>query len=353
MSSNSILYYPSIEFASEEWVKSSLLLWDHVYRIVPENYKTDDSPEIQVLVDEGLVRNIILEKKDVSDTCDEFLNFCETLAFLPAGLEAGDDEYARIHTDKIDERLYGKLAQMADVYMKDDWLKVTPELARGYMFYLAKHVAKRRNFVRGTDDTDIWSIAPFYTEDANFNEFVAADNNDGFYTSLYLNDLLPAHIGTVSSGDIIKFVKNRKDEKAELRTHLDTLNYRLLHLDSVEQIKIEVNDYIAELIRRKDALKESMDFAKEKNLRSALFAVGFPTSLTTLGAIGLAGNPFNIVNLASSVAVGGIAGYASFSQAQNTVRDTSHLSYLIAADKQLQPGTSERMMRSFEEFLND
>ncbi|MDR6944705.1 hypothetical protein J2W55_004565 [Mucilaginibacter pocheonensis] len=49
MSSASILYYPSIEFASYEWVKSSLLLWDYVYRIVPENYETHDSPAVRRL----------------------------------------------------------------------------------------------------------------------------------------------------------------------------------------------------------------------------------------------------------------------------------------------------------------
>lgn len=35
MKPDSILYYPHIEFQDEAWVKSSLLLWNHVYRIVP------------------------------------------------------------------------------------------------------------------------------------------------------------------------------------------------------------------------------------------------------------------------------------------------------------------------------
>ena len=36
--SRSILYYPTIEFQSETWVKASLLFWDKIYRIVPANY---------------------------------------------------------------------------------------------------------------------------------------------------------------------------------------------------------------------------------------------------------------------------------------------------------------------------
>lgn len=38
MKPDSILYYPHIEFQNEAWVKSCLLLWNHVYRIVPEGY---------------------------------------------------------------------------------------------------------------------------------------------------------------------------------------------------------------------------------------------------------------------------------------------------------------------------
>ena len=43
MKPNSILYYPHIEFQNEAWVKSCLLLWNHVYRIVPEGYTPNDS----------------------------------------------------------------------------------------------------------------------------------------------------------------------------------------------------------------------------------------------------------------------------------------------------------------------
>ena len=60
MNPDSILYYPHIECQNEAWVKSSLLLWDHVYRIVREGYVPNDSDDIKVLVDEELVREIKL-----------------------------------------------------------------------------------------------------------------------------------------------------------------------------------------------------------------------------------------------------------------------------------------------------
>ena len=60
MKPDSILYYPHIEFHNVAWVKSSLLLWNHVYRIVPEGYVPNDSDDIKALVDEDLVREIKL-----------------------------------------------------------------------------------------------------------------------------------------------------------------------------------------------------------------------------------------------------------------------------------------------------
>jgi len=55
---HSALYYPSIEFQSEEWVKMALLFWDHGYRIVPVGHTPNDSFEIQTFIDNGLVINI-------------------------------------------------------------------------------------------------------------------------------------------------------------------------------------------------------------------------------------------------------------------------------------------------------
>ena len=105
MKPDSILYYPHIEFQNEAWVKSCLLLWNHVYRIVPEGYTPNDSDEIKALVDADLVRNIKLDDKDREDTFDEFLKLCDKIENrMPAGLIPSDED--RIHPGKIDNRLY-------------------------------------------------------------------------------------------------------------------------------------------------------------------------------------------------------------------------------------------------------
>ena len=49
MTPKSILYYPSIHFKDENWVKRALLYWDSVYRIVPVGGRLFDSDFIKEL----------------------------------------------------------------------------------------------------------------------------------------------------------------------------------------------------------------------------------------------------------------------------------------------------------------
>ena len=225
MKPNSILYYPHIEFQNEAWVKSSLLLWDHVYRIVPEGYSPNDSDEIKALVDEDLVRDIKLDDKDREDTFDEFLKLCERIENrMPAGLIPSYED--RIHPGKIDNRLYPFLDLIGEYFIdKDNWLHLSKELARGYMFKLSQVVARIRNLNRGTDDLDAWSINPYFCENANFGDFLQDPTAKGFFCSVTLEDIVPKNIGEVSARELVTFVNKRKDERKLLRekgwTHAD------------------------------------------------------------------------------------------------------------------------------------
>lgn len=59
---DSVLYFPSIEFQSDEWVKSSLLFWDKIYRIVPPDYAPNDSETVLEATRHSLIKNILLDK---------------------------------------------------------------------------------------------------------------------------------------------------------------------------------------------------------------------------------------------------------------------------------------------------
>ncbi|MBR3711310.1 MAG: hypothetical protein IKM99_10200 [Bacteroidales bacterium] len=350
MKANSILYYPHIEFQNEAWVKSSLLLWDHVYRIVPEDYTPIDSDEIKALVDADLVRSIKLDDKDREETFDEFLRLCDKLDNrLPAGLIPSEEE--RIHPDKIDNRLYPYLDLIGEHFIDDfRWLHLSKELARGYMFKLSQVVARIRNLNRGTDDLDAWSITPFFCENANFGEFLQDPDANGFFCSVTLEDVVPENIGGVSSHDLISFVNNRKDERKLLREKFNDFTSHLAMISNLNHAGQIEMDFVNELMESKEEYRKSMD--KWKDIPALAISTGVPVSLTTLGTLSsIQGNPFSLLRIAGSLVMGAICSYADFYRAKKR-RDPSYSSYLIGVDKLCKNVRGESYTR-LEEFIND
>ena len=353
MKPNSILYYPRIEFQDEAWVKSSLMLWDHVYRIVPDDYIPNDSDEIKALLDEDLIRNIQLDEKDKSETCDEFLKLCDRLEkHMPAGLVPSDED--RIHPNKIDARLYPYLDLIGEYFVDDDrWLHLSKELARGYMFKLSQVVARARNLNRGTDDLDAWSINPYFCENANFGDFLQDPEAKGFFCSVTLEDVIPENIGAVSSQELISFVKKRKDEKRLLREKFDEMTSHIAQISNIRHAGQVNMDFINELKDAKKQYRKSMD--SWKDIAASSITTGIPVSLTALGTLRsfdvLKQNPFNVISVAGSILIGVICSYLDFSKAKIN-RDPSYASYLIQVDK-LCRNVSYQSYKLLEEFVND
>lgn len=350
MKANSILYYPHIEFQNEAWVKSCLLLWDHVYRIVPDGYTPDDSDEIKALVDAGLVRNISLDDKDRGETFEEFLRLCDKLEHhLPAGLVSSDED--RIHPGKIDTRLYPYLDLIGEHFFDEErWLHLSKELARGYMFKLSQVVARIRNLNRGTDDLDAWSISPFFCENANFGEFLQDPDAKGFFCSVTLEDVVPENIGGVSSRDLIAFINDREDERKLLRERFEDFTNHLAMISNIQFAGEVEMDFVKALMKSKEEYRKSMD--KWKDIPALAVSTGVPVSMTALSTLSaIKGNPFSLLRIAGSIVMGAICSYADFYRAKKR-RDPSYASYLIGVDKLCKNVTRESYTR-LDEFIND
>src|SRR5580700_7572398 len=95
---NNALYYPTIEFQDYEWLWSAALLWDRIYRIVPEGYEPDDPENIQILAEGGEIGIPLRPGPYTKDTADEFLGKISSGDWDAAALEFDMDEaYARLH----------------------------------------------------------------------------------------------------------------------------------------------------------------------------------------------------------------------------------------------------------------
>jgi hypothetical protein len=102
-----VLYYPYFDFTFDESVKKALLYWDKIYRIVPKDFQVNDSPEIKLLVDEGLVCDLNIHQSDKENAADRFIELRNN---WPSYVRDGNFEF--IHTSKIDSKLLQKFQEM-------------------------------------------------------------------------------------------------------------------------------------------------------------------------------------------------------------------------------------------------
>ncbi len=167
-----VLYYPTIEFLDEAWLKSTLCIWDCVYRIVPDGYSPNDSDGVKEAIDAGAVRNIRLSAEDLRDTANSFTTFCDELAFLPAGLEESDNVEVRLHPEKVEARLISLMESLSRTVDGHGWLHLPAGIATGYMLFLAETVARRRALPKMTDNADVFAIMPFFTTNGGVGELV-------------------------------------------------------------------------------------------------------------------------------------------------------------------------------------
>jgi len=347
---DSVLYFPSMEFQSQGWLKAALLIWDRVYRIVPANYVPKESYVIKQAADHGLIRAVTLEEKDLSVAHDDFLNLCESMEYTPAGLGGGDE---RIHREKIDSRLYPILEKMARDY-DGDWFHLSREMVRGYMLFLSQVVAERRQLVRATDNPDAWVVSTFLAEDGNISEFVyGGEEGPVNLYDLAVPDLIPLSIERVPMDEIIAFVEKRKDEKRVFREVLTNFAERLSECDSEDHARVLMNDFKDSMLKAKQDLRNSMDFCDRDQL-SSIFAVGLPAALTAIGTIAALKGVPGVNEFLTSFLVGSIASYADHTRVTRSKRPKHLSAYLLDLDEKLAKEKAFPNLRaSMEEFIND
>jgi hypothetical protein len=96
-----------------------------------------------------------------------------------------------------------------------------------------------------------------------------------------------------------------------------------------------------------------MNFLNKDDVHAVL-TWGIPVAASVFGALGLAGDPFDILKIGTSVFIGAIASYADYKKVKFVNRCESDVSYLVDIDEELiKHNTIPRYDRIFEEFVND
>jgi hypothetical protein len=252
-----ILYYPTINIPTNDWLKNAVLYWDEVSSIVPKDYK--DKPlvnlnsDIDYLMCEGEFRAIkpdtlIKENwKMLKQFQDEMIEIIESPQFKSV-YDKRLGSYSRIHDYKVPKTAMGKgpmihqdkISMSLIDFLKDkglarkikdnhEWLMFERTTALVYMSVLAKYLAyvDKQQTVIGTD------LAVY--EKLNFQPL--SDGEVSAVLSCDLRGLIPSPGSQVKIKDIVKFKRKRASNLASFRKMLMDVQKKISKAESNEHLK--------------------------------------------------------------------------------------------------------------------
>lgn len=355
--SDSILYYPTIEFQNEAWVKAALTFWNKIYRVVPYGYKPMDSDEIKIAVSEGVIENIELTEDDLAATADKFEEYCKTLDWYPAGF-CRHSYSAKLNVEKIDSRLRPYFEEFAGTIDDDDFYKLPSEIANGYMFFLSDSISNNRNIGKLTDSPDMFSAMTYFDGEGKFDEWLTNPEAKEIYTNLIIENLIPADIRSIRMDKIIKIGDSLKTQKTEFRNMVSRFANDFSKINNEDFAKKRLYEFKESLIESQLSRKEILK-GITKNLSTSALYSGLPIlSTNIIASFFTSGDQFDITASISKSLL--IAGVATMADARRTVQkwDSKKSNYYLDIRKNLTAEenskiTYKNIHRILDEYVND
>jgi hypothetical protein len=144
------LYYPYIHLQDENWLKVAALYYDGLRRIVPEDFRTQDSKTVKLLNDEFQFIKDLHPREEPRDIAEGFLRFAHeelhdadkrrNLSSKIGKLLPPESGF-RIHGSKIADQLRAELPNIGLAKKSDSrepWFDFEPVTGALYMTCLAK-----------------------------------------------------------------------------------------------------------------------------------------------------------------------------------------------------------------------
>jgi hypothetical protein len=356
--SDSILYYPTIEFQSETWVKSAITFWDKIYRIVPPHYQSKDSDEVKIAISEGIIENIELSDNDLKTTADNFEAFCNTLDWFPDGFETSQFS-VRLHTDKIDSRLKPYFNEFAGQIDNEGFYSLRPEIANGYMFFLSDSISKNRNIGKLTDNPDMFTAMTYFDAKGNFDELLTNSESEELYSNLMIENLIPADIRSIRMDKVIRLGDDLKNYKAEFR---DSVAIFADQLSKIEDQKFAVKEIkkFQDLLMNQQLTRKELLSGFSKNLIPSVLYVGIPTLTASLiGSVFTSKDDvFGLVELFKGTLIAGVASVANAGKETRNSWDSKKSNYYLDLRKDLVSKENSEiriwdMNYKLNEYVND
>ncbi len=279
LSDGKILYFPTIEFQSDAWLKSALCVWERIYRIVPASYDPLDSDETKEAINAGLIESVKLSSGDLTKTAADFQTFIGKAAEFPAALQGHDN--IRLHEDKVDDRILPILKSLAKKIDPSGWLSVSEPVANAYMLFLSRAVAQRRRLAEVTDNEDIFTVFSFFGYEGNFNSWVTNPNASEVAASLVLPNLLPRGIAADSMKRVLEFRQQQTEARVTYRRAVEALAKQLTNVEDREHALDLVKEFESNLIPGR-ATGGAKSLARLDDYKQSALHVGLPVAVAAM-----------------------------------------------------------------------
>jgi hypothetical protein len=279
LSDGKVLYFPTIEFQSDAWVKSALCVWETIYRIVPHSYVPQDSDEVKEASDAGLIESVKMNSEDLSSAAADFQIFIDEAAEFPGALQGYDN--IRLHEEKVDARIVPVLQSLAKKIDPDGWLSISEPVANAYMLFLSKTVAQRRCLADVTDNEDMFTVFSFFGYDGNFNSLVTNPNASEVAASLVLPNLLPKGIEVDSMKRVLEFRKQHVEARITYRSSVENLAKNLSSVEERSHAIGLVKEFENDLATGKATGGAKMS-AKLGEFKHSTLVVGIPVAVSAM-----------------------------------------------------------------------
>ncbi|MBN1545713.1 MAG: hypothetical protein JW902_03545 [Syntrophaceae bacterium] len=357
---NYSLYYPTIEFQDYTWLWSASLLWDRIYRIIPEGYEPDEPENIRLLLETGEIGIPIRPDAYTKETAKDFLDKVDSGQWSAAALEFEIPEaYARLHQDKVDVELRNMIIAKGKADAHGEWLNVPIEFETLYMTYLANQVAQRNNLQLVSDSAAAWTGATFFKYDGEIEPFPYEDQTQQLAT-LVVRDFIPGNIMDFHPEAILKFRAKYGDERRRFLNSIrnaakafseceDEGIYRDRFEDLKREIEASLKDYRGSL--------QALNVAAWTGIKSVSFPV------VTKVATAIAGTDLDVATLtvvsALGIGLGLVSGFSDWKEKRRKIDKDSDYSYLMHLGRNWKGSAMYKndynyfLCREMEEFIND
>ncbi len=357
---NHALYYPSIEFHDYHWLWSAALLWDRIYRIVPEGYEPDEPENIRVLVEGGEIGIPLRPGPYAKDAAEELFDKVGPGGWGAAALVFDMDQaYAKLHQDKVDVQLREMMIAKGKATAHGDWLHVPTEFEALYMTFLAEQISQRNNLQLLSDSVAAWSASTYFKYDGQVVEYPFDDNTHQLAV-LVIRDFLPENILDLNPRDIVKFREKYRDERQRFISaiqgaarDLSACEDETVYEDRIRDLKRSIEEALSDYKKSMSDLKivgwaglKSVTFPVLTKVASAMVGKDLaPEILTIVSGLG--------------IGLGLVSGFSDFREKSRRLEKDCDYSYLLHLKRNWKECAmygkdyNYLLCRTMEEFIND